>query len=114
MKPLPVAPGNNGIGTGEGTQNALIMDRKRGEGYDMDFTTGTGHHCGRDAAVGAGAVGLAEHEHRRHEREHEVETGGGYGSNTTAGATGTAGPHSVSQFHHILKQCTDNVPSRAR
>jgi hypothetical protein len=115
MKPLPVAPGNNGISTGEGTQNAPIMDRKHGEGYDVDSTgtghplaagtdayqppgttlgdklpgvernrgvndgmtgagydtttgtTGTGtHHLGRDAAIGAGGIGLAEHEHRKH------------------------------------------------
>jgi hypothetical protein len=96
MKPLPVAPGNNGIGTGEGTQNALMMDRKRGESYDMGSTTGTSHHYGRDAAVGAGGVGLAEHEHRKHKREAES----GLGSNPTTGITGAAGPHSVSHCQH--------------
>jgi hypothetical protein len=96
MKPLPVAPGNNGIGTGEGTQNALVMDRKRGEGYDMGSTTGTGHHYGRDAAVGAGGVGLAEHERRKHERERND----GLGSSTTPGTTAAAGPHSVSHVQH--------------
>ncbi len=134
MKPLPVAPGNHGIGTGEGTQNALMMERKRGEGYNMDTTTGTGntlaagtdayqppgttigdklhgvernrgvndgmtgagydnttsttgtHHLGRDAALGAGGMGLAEHEHRKHEEER----GAGVGS-TYPTATGTTG-----------------------
>jgi hypothetical protein len=66
MKPLPVAPGNHGVGTGEGTQNAL-SDRKRGEGYDSTTTTGTGHHLGRDTAVVGGAAALGEHEHRKHE-----------------------------------------------
>ena len=148
MKPLPVAPDNNDIGTGEGTQNALIMDRKRGEGYDMDTTgtghplavgsdayqppgttlgdklhgvernrgvndgmteagydtttgmtgagydtttgtTGTGtHHLGRDAAIGAGGVGLAEHEHRKHEEERDTGVGGSYP--TATGTTGTS------------------------
>jgi hypothetical protein len=143
MKPLPVAPGNNGIGTGDGTQNALVTDRKRGEGYDMASTTGTGigtgtghplaagtdayqpprttlgdklhdvernrgvndgmtgagydtttgttgtgtHHLGRDAAVGAGGVGLAEHEHRKHEEERGTGVGGTYP--TATGTTGT-------------------------
>jgi hypothetical protein len=49
-KPLPTAPGNHGIGTGVGTQNALAGDNS---------TTGqSSHHLGRDAALvgGAGAV----------------------------------------------------------
>lgn len=75
MKPLPVAPGNHGVGTGEGTQNALL-DRKRGEGYDSTNTTGTGHHLGRDTAAVGGAAALGEHEHRKHEHG-------------TTGATGT-------------------------
>jgi hypothetical protein len=29
------------------------------------------HHLGRDAAIGAGAIGLAEHEHHKHEKQHE-------------------------------------------
>jgi len=46
-------------------------------------TTGTtNHHYGRDAAVGAGAVGLGEHEHRKH----EGLTGHG---NASTGLTGT-------------------------
>jgi hypothetical protein len=140
MKPLPVAPGNNGIGTGEGAQNALMMDRKRGEGYDMDPTTGTGHplavgsdayqppgttigdklhgvernrgvndgvtgagydtttgatgtgthHYGRDAAIGAGGVGLAEHEHRKHEEERVAGVGGAGTYPTTTSTIGTS------------------------
>jgi hypothetical protein len=57
-KSLPTAPGNNGIGTGAGTQNALAGD-----------STSSSHHYGRDAALGAGAVGaadVAEHEHNTH------------------------------------------------
>lgn len=73
MKPLPVAPGNHGIGTGEGTQNALVMDRKRGEGYDTTDTTGTGHHLGRDAAVVGGAGALGAHEHGRVDESHIPE-----------------------------------------
>jgi hypothetical protein len=138
MKPLPVAPGNNGIGTGEGARNVLVMDRKCGEGYDIGSTTGTGHpltagsdayqppgttlggklhgvehnrgvndgmtgagydtatgttgtgthHLGRDAAIGAGGVGLAEHEHRKHEEERGAGVGGIYP--TATGATGTS------------------------
>jgi len=134
MKPLPVAPGNNGIGMGEGTQNALIMDRNRGEGYGMDPTTETEHplaagsdvyqppgitpgdklhgvernrgvndgmtsagydtttgttgthHHSRDAAIGAGGVGLAENEHRKHEEERSTGV-----SDTYPTATGTTG-----------------------
>jgi hypothetical protein len=57
-KALPTAPGNNGIGTGAGTQNALAGDN-----------TSSGHHYGRDTGLGAGAVGaagVAEHEHDKH------------------------------------------------
>ncbi|KAI9732487.1 MAG: hypothetical protein M1818_007525 [Claussenomyces sp. TS43310] len=36
MKPLPSAPGNNGIGTGEGTQNALI-DRSRADYGNVEY-----------------------------------------------------------------------------
>ena len=78
-KPLPTAPGNHGIGTGAGTHNALEDDNTGGR---------SGHHLGRDAAVGAGGVGLAEHEHRKHEG-----TGSGIGStgqydNTSSTGTG--------------------------
>ena len=40
-----------------------------GAGYDSTTsTTVTGtHHLGRDAAIGAEGVGLAEHEHQQHE-----------------------------------------------
>ena len=75
MKALPVAPGNNGIGTAEGTQNALL-DRKRGEGYDGKTTTSTGYHLGRDAAAVGGVATLGEHEHRKYE----------YGTTGAAGA----------------------------
>ena len=55
-KPLPTAPGNHGIGTGAGTQNALAGDNN----------TSSGHHLGRDAAAVGGAGALGEHEHNKH------------------------------------------------
>lgn len=76
-----------------------------GGGFAADEAHGGNrHHLGRDAAVGAGGVGLAEHEHRKHERERETGVGstkgfgsntGAYGDNTTAttGAGTTTGPH---------------------
>jgi len=77
----------------------------------------TNHHYGRDAAVGAGAVGLGEHEHRKHEGhtgthdhhygrdaavgagaiglgEHEHHKHEGRTTHGTTGHTTTAGPHS--------------------
>jgi len=69
-KPLPVAPGNHGIGTGAGTQNALAGNTS-GTSHELGTgnTSSTGHHTGRDAALGAGAVGAAgvgAHEHDNH------------------------------------------------
>lgn len=171
-KPLPTAPGNHGVGTGAGTQNALAgenttsrqsqnfgardaaavggagalsheghhhaqgsipldekppgkdigdklhgVDRNRGvtgasgfpdqEGFGSGPThhsgvggqssgvTGTHqqHHLGRDAAVGAGGVGLAEHEHRKH----EGLTGNQHGTSSglTGSNQGTMGPAQV-------------------
>jgi len=55
-KPLPTAPGNNG------TQSAFAGD-----------TSTSGHHYGRDAALGAGVVGaagVAEHEHNKDHAGH--------------------------------------------
>jgi hypothetical protein len=37
--------------------------------------TGQQHHLGRDAAVGAGGVGLAGYEHRKHEGQHSTSSG---------------------------------------
>lgn len=68
-KPLPVAPGNHGIGTGAGPQNALAGNTS-GTSHELGTgNTSTGHHTGRDAALGAGAVGAAgvgAHEHNKH------------------------------------------------
>ncbi|KAE8446283.1 hypothetical protein EG329_012369 [Mollisiaceae sp. DMI_Dod_QoI] len=62
QKPLPYAPGNEGVGTGAGTQNALASD---------NTTTGqSDHQYGRDAVLGTGAVGAAgyaAHEHDKHQ-----------------------------------------------
>lgn len=57
-KPLPTAPGNHGIGTGAGTQNALAGDNTT--------STSSGHHLGRDAALVGGAGAVGEHEHHKH------------------------------------------------
>ncbi|KAG0648880.1 hypothetical protein D0Z07_4630 [Hyphodiscus hymeniophilus] len=57
-KALPTAPGNHGIGTGAGTQNALAGDNTT--------STSSGHHLGRDAAAVGGAGALGEHEHNTH------------------------------------------------
>jgi hypothetical protein len=102
MKPVPVAPRNNGIGTGEGTQNALITDRKRGEGYDKGSTTGTGHHYGQDAAISAGGVGLTEHEHRKHKHERESDLGSNTGIGSNTGAYGCNVPYdsTTGSGHH--------------
>jgi hypothetical protein len=66
----------------------------------MAGTHGTNeHHYGRDAAVGAGGVGLAEHEHHKHQAAHTGHNGYGNtssGINGTHNQTTTAGPHSVS------------------
>jgi hypothetical protein len=81
-----------------------------GGGFEADEAHGSNrHHLGRDAAIGAGGVGLAEHEHRKHERERETGIGnttgigsntGAYGDNSTydnttrtTSAGTTTGPH---------------------
>jgi hypothetical protein len=97
-KALPTAPGNNGIGTGPGAQNALAGDN-----------TSSGHHYGRDAGLGAGAVGaagVAEHEHRKHEAETQntlagdnTSSGRHYGHDAGLGA-GAAGAAGVAEHEH--------------
>jgi hypothetical protein len=92
-KPLPTAPGNHGIGTGAGTQNALISGpgevgfHRAGDG-ELNTASGVGagsntgygnpsnttgqHHLGRDGAIGAGGAGAlaaGEHEHNKHGHE---------------------------------------------
>ena len=57
-KPLPTAPGNHGVGTGAGTQNALTGDHTT--------STSSSHHLGTDAALVGGAGALGEHEHHKH------------------------------------------------
>lgn len=57
-KALPTAPGNHGIGTGAGTQNALAGDNTA--------STSSGHHLGRDAALVGGAGAVGAHEHNKH------------------------------------------------
>ena len=86
-KPLPTAPGNHGIGTGAGPQNALASDNTT--------STSSGHHLGRDAGVAAGGAGLAEHEHRKHENLAGHQSSGITGSSTGAGA-GALGGHGQS------------------
>lgn len=72
--------------TGTGTR-AFPLSQSTGT---HDNTTGTqgssGHHYGRDAAVGAGGIGLAEHEHRKHE-----------------GTSGTTGKRTVSYASSLFK-----------
>lgn len=87
-KTLPTAPGNDGVGTGAGTQNALAGQSAHGQ-YDnstagqgnigsgtvgLPGTTGTQHattsqHPGRDATAiagsGVGATALGQHEHNK-------------------------------------------------
>ena len=94
MKPLPVAPGNNGIGTGEGTQNTLMTDRKRGGGYDMDPTSGTGNPLavGSDAYQPPGTtIGHKLHGIERNGGVNDGVNGAGY--DTTTGTTGTGTHH---------------------
>jgi len=85
-------PGSDGFGTGTTTHS--------GVGHQTSGVTGTGNqsHLGRDAAVGAGGVGLAEHEHRKHEGvsgTHHGNTGltgsGNQYDNTTSGSGSHAG-----------------------
>ena len=58
------------------------------------------HHLGRDAAVGAGGVELAEHEHRKHGNASGSGVTGSGVTSSTSGSTlpgpapNTAGPHS--------------------
>jgi len=107
------AEGSGGVRLAEHEYRKHEREREAGIGsntgaYNDDpaytGTTGsTGHHYGRDAAVGAGGMGLAEQEHRKHERERETGVGSstGVGSNTGAyggdpnytGTTGTTGHH---------------------
>jgi uncharacterized protein YfiM (DUF2279 family) len=73
----------------------------------------SGHHYGRDAALGAGGVGLAEHEHRKHERERESGLGGTTGTTAgTASGTGpapnTAGPHSKDWMNKLDPRVKSN------
>ncbi|KAF8847170.1 hypothetical protein BDZ45DRAFT_811768 [Acephala macrosclerotiorum] len=61
-KPLPYAPGNRGVGTGVGTQDALASD---------NTTAGqSGHLYGRDAALGTGAAGAAGYAAHEHDKTH--------------------------------------------
>jgi hypothetical protein len=77
-------------------------------------TTGaSGHHYGRDAAVGAGGVGLAGHEHRKHERERESGLGGSPGTAvatdpSTGPAPNTAGPHSKDWMNKLDPRVKSN------
>lgn len=77
-------------------------------------TTGaSGHHYGRDAAVGAGGVGLAEHEHQKHERERESGLGGSPGTAaaadpSTGPAPNTAGPHSKDWMNKLDPRVKSN------
>ena len=134
-KPLPTAPGNHGIGTGAGTQNALAGDNTT--------STSSGHHLGRDAALVGGAGAVGEHEHHKHagttgttgstatplaekprgtdlgDKLHGVERnrgvpgptgfpdsqGYGTGSSTT-GTTGTTGTTSTTGQHHYGRDAT--------
>ncbi len=93
------AVGAGGVGLAEHEHRKHEREREAGVGsttgigsntgaYSNDpaytgTTESTGHHYGRDAAVGAGGVGLAEHERRKHEREREA----GVGTNTDIGST---------------------------
>jgi hypothetical protein len=43
------------------------VERNRGVAGGNGFVHDDQHHVGRDAAFGAGAVGIGEHEHRKHE-----------------------------------------------
>lgn len=79
-KSLPTAPGNHGIGTGAGTQNALAGQghSTTGQGNIGSGTVGlpgtthstTSQHPGHDATTmtgsGVGATTLGEHEHNKH------------------------------------------------
>jgi hypothetical protein len=100
-----------------GTGNVGIGETSGTYGNDPSYgdTTGpSGHHYGRDAAVGAGGVGLAEHEHRKHERERE--SGIGSSTGTTAAATSdtgpapnTAGPHSKDWMNRLDPRVDHNA-----
>lgn len=88
-KPLPTAPGNHGIGTGAGTQNALAEDN-----------TYSGQHLGRDATAIGGAGALGEHERHEHaagalpleEKPRGTDIGDKlHGSDRNRGVTGATG-----------------------
>jgi hypothetical protein len=86
-----------------------------GDNTPYDNTTGiSGHHYGRDAAVGAGGVGLAEHEHRKH--EHEGEAGLGSTAASTSGtgpAPNTVGPHSKDWMNKLDPRVKSNPDTTA-
>lgn len=70
-------------------------ERNRGvqgtTGFPHESTGHNQHHTGRDAALGAGAVGVGEHEHRKHEANTGL-TGSNYDSNSSSLAGGQHHP----------------------
>jgi hypothetical protein len=119
------AVGAGGIGVAEHEHRKHERERETGVrsntgayGDDPNYTgtTGTtGHHYGRDTAVGVGGVGFAEHEHRKHEHERERESGLGGSTGTTAAtdpstgpAPNTAGPHSKDWMNKLDPRVKSN------
>jgi hypothetical protein len=91
-------------------RNRGVNDGMTGAGYDT--TTGTGHHhLGRDAAIGAGGVGLAEHEYRKHEMERDTGVGGTYPSTTGTTTDSGIGYGANDPVHNML--AADNPADRS-
>ena len=76
-------PSVNTRGTG-GLEDARYHSATHGGGAE---SADKHHHLGRDAAVGAGGVGLAEHEHHKHQNEREGYQLG-MGDNSGTGSSG--------------------------
>lgn len=123
-----VVIGAGGIGLAEHEHRKREREREAGVGSSTSIgsntgvsgddstyntTTGTtGHHYGRDAAVGSGGVGLAEHGHRRHERERESGLGSNTGIGSNTGAYGDNAPYDTttgSFGHHYGRDAAVGV-----
>jgi hypothetical protein len=73
--------------------------------------SGTGHHLGRDAAIGAGAGGLAAHEHKKHDSGYQ---GGLVGSGNDTAGQHTSGLGGIDENEYRKSDMTSGAYTSAR
>jgi hypothetical protein len=103
--------GSEGYGNGTpgsfpgGVSEATIDQNGRGIG------SGTGHHLGRDAAIGAGAGGLAAHEHKKHDSGYQ---GGLVGSGNDTTGQHTSGLGGIGENEYRKNDMTSGAYTSAQ